>query len=358
MALHTLREGDSLTVQALPSLRGRTFGAVAEYEVVRTLPDPTLPVHGFRRVLRPAILTIGRSRARRAVLRRGFDLAHIQLLTHETDWLDLRTLPRRPAMVSMVHDVVPHAPSRLGPRIDRALLRRLYDERCTGHLIVFHRVLRDQLVAEFGVARERVHVLAHTLDGSDLRVADATPPARPFVLFFGTLRANKGIDDLLGAAESLPGDPGFDVVVAGEGTMDVEHRVHEAARRCAHLRVETGYVAPERKGELFSTASAVVLPYTSFASQSGVLADCYAYRVPAIVTDVGALGATVRDDATGWVAGGTVDDLADALTGAMAELAGGRDFATALDAAARRHDFATVGPQLRAVYDVVAGIDR
>ena len=354
LALHTLRPGDSLTVQALPSHRGRTFGPFTEYEVVRDLPDPTRATSRAGRVVRPFTLAARRSHARRAQLRRGFDLMHVQLLTHETDWLDLRTLPRRPAMLSMVHDVVPHAPSPLGPRVDRVLLRRLYAERCAGDLVVFHRVLEQRLIAEFDVAPERVHVVPHPLDGSDVRIAVPTPPERPFVLFFGTLRANKGIEELLEATAELGSDPGFDVVVAGEGSPELERRVHAAAERCAHLRFEPGYVAGGRKAELFSSASAVVLPYTSFASQSGVLADSYAFRVPAIVSDVGALGASVREDGTGWVVRAPGPEaLATAMTEAMLELANGRGFTAPLDAAAARHDFAAVGPRLRAIYDTV-----
>jgi glycosyltransferase involved in cell wall biosynthesis len=356
--MHMLREGDSLTVQALPSLRGRTFGTFTEYEVVRDLPDPTRPTSRVGRVLRPLTLPARRSRARRRQLRRGFDLAHIQLLTHETDWLDLRTLPRRPAMLCMVHDVVPHTASRFGERIDRVLLERLYDERCTGDLVVFHRVLGERLVQEFDVAPERVHVVPHPLDGSDVRVP-VPRPDRPFVLFFGTLRENKGVGDLLDATIALPTDPGFDVVIAGEGSNEIEERVHAMASRCAHLRFESGYVPYERKHELFSSASAVVLPYTAFASQSGVLADCYAYRVPPIVTDVGALGPTVRDDATGWVVEGRGPEaLAATMTDAMRELAGGRDFAAPLEHAAARHDFSAVGPRLRAIYDSVVANRR
>jgi glycosyltransferase involved in cell wall biosynthesis len=183
-----------------------------------------------------------------------------------------------------------------------------------------------------------------------------SPPERPFVLFFGTLRENKGVDDLLDATASLPGDPGFDVVIAGEASPAIEARVRAVADRCAHLRFESGYVPYDRKAELFSGASAVVLPYTAFASQSGVLADSYAYRVPPIVTDVGALGPTVRDDDTGWVVDGAGPGaLAATMVEAMQELASGHDRAEQLEQAALRHDYAAVGPQLRDIYDAVIG---
>ncbi|MGB9825327.1 MAG: glycosyltransferase, partial [Desulfofundulus sp.] len=51
----------------------------------------------------------------------------------------------------------------------------------------------------------------------------------------------------------------------------------------------------------FRASDLVVLPYTLFHSQSGVLMQAYKYGVPVVVTNVGALGETVRADDTGVV---------------------------------------------------------
>jgi glycosyltransferase involved in cell wall biosynthesis len=119
-----------------------------------------------------------------------------------------------------------------------------------------------------------------------------------------------------------------------------------------HVHLEFGRISAERKRELFGGASFVLLPYVEFHSQSGVLADAYAYRVPLIVTDVGAIGPTVRDDATGYVVQpGDADGLADALLRAARR---GRTFTAALDAAAARHDVSVVGPALRTIYELAA----
>src|SRR5215211_7916726 len=68
---------------------------------------------------------------------------------------------------------------------------------------------------------------------------------------------------------------------------------------------------------LFEQSSLVVLPYTSFSAQSGVLHDALAYGLPVVVTDVGALGESVRR----WGIGQVVppDDDA-ALAGAIREM--------------------------------------
>jgi glycosyltransferase involved in cell wall biosynthesis len=96
----------------------------------------------------------------------------------------------------------------------------------------------------------------------------------------------------------------------------------------------------------------VVQPYTSFASQSAVLQDAYAHHVPLVVSDVGALGETVREDLSGWIVPpGDPATLAETLLAAIRD-AGARARASgamARVAAARTPEL--VGVQLRAVYE-------
>jgi glycosyltransferase involved in cell wall biosynthesis len=173
------------------------------------------------------------------------------------------------------------------------------------------------------------------------------------LLLFGTLRANKGLDVLADALVAL--GPAFDadVVVAGSGDDDVVRAWQERVAHLPHVTLERGRVDDRRKRELFSLASWALLPYTAFHSQSGVLADAYAYRVPLIVTDVGAIGPTVRSDGTGYVVPpGDHEALAVAMREAVRTGTGA--FAPALEAAAHRHDVSVVGPMLRSIYEIAA----
>ena len=116
LALATLRPEDTLTVQALPSLHGESFAPVEEYEVVRTLPDPTVASSSsISRAFRKPRIALRRALSRRAVLRDGFDIVHLEVLTYQTDWFDLRGLARRSSLVSNVHDVRPHRSSLPAP---------------------------------------------------------------------------------------------------------------------------------------------------------------------------------------------------------------------------------------------------
>ena len=142
----------------------------------------------------------------------------------------------------------------------------------------------------------------------------------PTVLCFGTLRRNKGIPELLDAIERVGPDAGIRFHVAGRGDPDLEAAVLAAADRMPQLRAEIDWITPERKTRLLREADLMVLPYTAFSSQSGVLHDAFGSHLPAVVTDVGALRASVVDGAAGWVVDpGDPEALAGALRDAFAD---------------------------------------
>jgi glycosyltransferase involved in cell wall biosynthesis len=213
--------------------------------------------------------------------------------------------------------------------------------------------LKQEIVADFGVDAERVHVVPHVLDLAACHDPSTPPPSRPVFLLFGTMRPNKGIEVLADAMAALGPDFDADVVIAGGADDQTMKMLSDRLGSFPNVSLEFGRVSATRKRELFSRASWALLPYVSFHSQSGVLADAYTYRVPLVVSDVGAIGPTVRDDGTGFVVPpGDAAALATAMERAVRAPAGG--LADALDRAARRHDVSVVGPMLRDIYEQAA----
>jgi glycosyltransferase involved in cell wall biosynthesis len=158
------------------------------------------------------------------------------------------------------------------------------------------------------------------------------------------------VDVLLESIAALPGE--ITVLVAGRGDPRIEEQLLRAAASDPRLHVEIGHIPVASKTELFRQASVVVLPYTSFASQSGVLHDAYAQGRPVIVTDVGALGDTVREDRTGLVV--PPRDAAGLARTIERMLSDGPELARyAAQALAIREERspATLGPLLRLVYE-------
>jgi glycosyltransferase involved in cell wall biosynthesis len=314
--------------------------------VVRDLPDVQRTV-GNRAAWAASRANTYRVRAaaRRAHWRAGeFDLVHLHYLNRFTD----AALPLPRPLVMSVHDVVPHVP-RLGGRAEHQLLRRLYSR--ADALVVHHDELTDWLVDDFGIDGDRIHVVPHQV----FPVGDVplNPPSEPpTVLFFGALRPNKGLEVLAAAVEQLQGDD-VRIVIAGRGDATLQSLATELARTDPRVTVELGFATLERKRQLFGEASIVVMPYTSFASQSGVLHDAYGHARPVVVSDVGALGDTVREDGTGLVVPpNDPTALAHAIRGSLAPGAWESHAAAERRISVERSPAAT-GLRLREVYDHV-----
>lgn len=338
-----VRDGDEIVIQVIDRDGAPPAQSLPPVIVERSLPDVRRDVDGPRWLASRA-LTYGRRARRRAkaIESGGFDIVHFHYVNRFTDAV---RAPARPWVLS-VHDVLPHTP-RVGP-LERPIHRRLYS--LPDALIVHHRHLADRLVSEFAVTPDRVHVVPHQV----FPVASPSPLPHadvPTVLFFGALRENKGLDTLAAAIEMIdPGSMRFSI--AGRGDRAMEQLVRDLGADRPNVDVEIGFVEQRRKNELFRQARAVVLPYSSFASQSGVLHDAYGHGRPVVVTDVGALGDTVREDGTGLVVPPRdARALADALERIVSADSVGQAGAALAIAEARRPS--VIGEILRDVYDTL-----
>jgi glycosyltransferase involved in cell wall biosynthesis len=346
-AVGTARDDDSILVQVIGRPEAPAPGPHGSVTVVRDLPDVERNVSGARWLASRALTYRARSAARRARWKRDdFDLVHLHYLNRFTDAFVAMPHP----LVFSVHDVVPHV-ERVPAAVERRLLHRLYSR--ADALVVHHAALADRLEAEFAIPASRLHVVPHQVFPVAGEPAPPPPGEPPTILFFGALRPNKGVELLDGLMAALDSDD-VRLVVGGRGDPVLEQRVRDLARRDARVTAEIGFATLERKRELFDAAAVVVLPYTSFSSQSGVLHDAYGHGRPVVVTDVGALGTSVREDGTGLVAETDPGALAEAIRAAL-EPATWVDLSESARRIARERTPAAVGARLREVYDVVLG---
>jgi glycosyltransferase involved in cell wall biosynthesis len=356
LVAEALRPGDSVVVQALSTRFGAPINAMTDYEVIRNLPE-TGGVVPSRRNLRwafsRALIYRQRALARQRILEtRSFDVSCQYHLNPFSDWRYLPKTPNRTALVSVVHDVIPHE-RRAPQRLERALLQRTYT--AAGELVVFHRVLKSMLLDQFDLNEDRVHVIRHPLypPGGHVHPPEVTNDLR--ALFFGAFRENKGLSVLIEAARLLGDDSHIKFHIAGRGNPNLETLVRSAAHKLPNLTCDIGYASVGQVRDLFRSSHIVILPYTSMTSQSGVLADAYANAVPVIVSNVGAIGETVREDGTGIVVDpGNPSALAAAIGSIAAQPWLIQEFSGAIHAAAKNYAHDAVGSSLRAIFQLVA----
>ncbi|MFN4284503.1 MAG: glycosyltransferase [Lacibacter sp.] len=143
-------------------------------------------------------------------------------------------------------------------------------------------------------------------------------PAEGFLfLFFGFIRAYKGLDLLLEALHLLrqkPTAPPCKLLIAGEFYEDRQkydelierYRLHDTVIR------RTDFIPDEEVRYYVCAADVVVQPYRS-ATQSGVTPLAYHFEKPMIVTRVGGLPDMVPHEKAGLVCEPTAASLAEAL---------------------------------------------
>lgn len=284
---------------------------------IRDLPPPAGELGEHRSTRRQVMVVRERARRReRLAASNTFSLAHLHTFNLFSDWAAIPRLRRNvPIVIQSVHDVRPHL-KRLPKFIETSMLGHGY--RSCDALIVADQFLADLLIQDFKVSREKVFIVP--LPVRDLPLVQHLEKRRAgdylSILFFGTFRENKGIQVLIDAIDRLSGSEQLRFHFAGRGETSLENLVKDLARRDSRVSCEIGFVDSDRVPILFNNADVIVLPYTRFDSQSGVLAqDAYGARRPVIASDIGALGRAVKVDKTGWlVRPGDAANLAHTIT--------------------------------------------
>lgn len=130
-------------------------------------------------------------------------------------------------------------------------------------------------------------------------------PGKRYLLFFGLIRAYKGLDWLLEACANSEavGSGRYQLIVAGEFYCGETEYREQAKRLGVDDRIvwRTSFVPDSEVRYYFSAADLVVQPYKT-ATQSGVTQIAYHFERPMLVTRVGGLPEIVPDGKVGYVA--------------------------------------------------------
>ncbi len=211
----------------------------------------------------------------------------------------IRRFRKRSAAVILFlcHNVFPH--ERMGSRVLEKMLVRMAFRRVDGFLVQSQGLARQVRELRPAVPVRRVRHPAYSFyrrwDSETSR-----PAGKPSILFFGNIRAYKGLDVLIEAFARVRKELEAELVVAGEFYSDpgpLKERVR-ALGLDGDVRWTGAYVPNREVPALFRRAHVVALPYRS-ATQSGIVPLAYQFGVPVIASDVGGLSEVVRDGRTG-----------------------------------------------------------
>ena len=188
--------------------------------------------------------------------------------------------------------------------------------RLCHHIMVHTAAMKDQLVADFGIASQRVSVIPFGINNTSPITTLARRGARERIglgqdektlLFFGQIAPYKGLEYLTAAmAELAKEDKNLRLVIAGRikpGYTDYWNAVQREISRAGleNCLIQHVRFIPETDVEIyFKAADVAVIPYVEIF-QSGVPFLSYSFGLPVIATDVGSLRNDIVEAKTGFL---------------------------------------------------------
>lgn len=141
------------------------------------------------------------------------------------------------------------------------------------------------------------------------------PEDKDYMLFFGLVRAYKGLDWLLDAMGQVKDRlSNLQLLVVGEFYED-EQRYRQQITDLGleeRVRVMNAFVPDGDLRKYFGAADLIVQPYKS-ATQSGVTQVAFHFEKPMLVTRVGGLGEIVHDGKMGYAVAPNTEAIAQAM---------------------------------------------
>lgn len=222
---------------------------------------------------------------------------------------------RHTRIVAILDNVIPHE-----HRPGDALLTRYFINSCDGFIAMSQEVLDD--LRQFDAQKPALLVPHPIYDnfGTAIPLAQARQQLglemdKPYLLFFGLIRAYKGLDILLEAlADPRLADRDVRLIVAGEFYEDRApyDRIIAQYQLQDRLLLAPDFIPNADVHRYFCAADVVVQPYKS-ATQSGISQMAYHFDKPMIVTNVGGLPEMVPDGVVGYVVEPQATAIADAI---------------------------------------------
>lgn len=198
-------------------------------------------------------------------------------------------------------NVIPHE-RRIGDRVFTRFAFRFVDYFIVQSKAVGRDLLAFHPPARYSFVPHPIYEIFGESIAKDVARKNLGLTAENVILFFGYIRAYKGLDLLLDALPVVLKHVKLHCLVVGEfyGEEEKYRRQISSNGLQNDVVVVSDYVPNDKVGVYFSACDLVVLPYKS-ATQSGIVQIAYQFNRPVIATDVGGLSEVVKDGVTGYI---------------------------------------------------------
>ncbi len=219
--------------------------------------------------------------------------------------------------IALVHNMIPHEPSILDK-----LFAPFFVRHTDGFVALSESVVQDINRFDHGTKPKTSYphpIYDHygePMSNEEACHALHLNPENQHMLFFGLVRAYKGLDLLLDAFGKVKDQlPNLQLIIAGEFYEEEEKYRAQIANNGLTDRViiKNEFIADADLRKYFGAADLIVQPYKS-ATQSGVTQVAFHFEKPMLVTNVGGLGEIVHDHKMGYAVEPKAEAIAQALT--------------------------------------------
>ncbi|MBS1646502.1 MAG: glycosyltransferase [Bacteroidetes bacterium] len=221
---------------------------------------------------------------------------------------------KKTKVLAITDNVIPHE-----KRIGDALFTSYFISVCDGFVTMSQAVMND--LNTFTTNKHKKFLLhpLYTSFGEKLNKEEARKqlqllPSDKVILFFGLIRAYKGLDLLLEAMnEDRIKKAGIKLLIAGEFYEDKKPYLDLIEKnKLTNLVLFDTFIPNEEVKLYFSAANLLALPY-KHATQSGVTQVAFHFEIPTLVTNVGGLAEIIPDKICGYAVPPQAAAIADAI---------------------------------------------
>lgn len=218
-------------------------------------------------------------------------------------------------IIGLTDNVIPHE-KRFGDK----MFAKYFINSCHAYMVMSREVEKD--LRQF-TDSQRIKYIEHPIyDTYGEKVSRQNALAtlklsaqNRYILFFGFIRAYKGLDILLEAmAMENVRKTGVKLIVAGEFYEDATRyqSIISEKKIAENVILHTDYIATEKVKYYFGAADLIVQPYKT-ATQSGISLVAYHFEKPMLVSNVGGLPEIVPHGKAGYVVEPNAQAVADAI---------------------------------------------